>query len=363
MKQENLIKIIELRHLLHENPELSCREYKTKQILIKFILENTSMKVVDGGAWFYAVHEENAAEDTIAFRADFDAVLAPDGKPKHMCGHDGHSAGLCGLALELEGKNYGKNIVLLFQHAEETGCGAKECIPVIKECSISKIYGLHNIPGYEAGEILIRKGTMACASKGMIITLTGTPAHAAYPEDGINPAFAVGRLLDEIKALTNPDNYKQLVLCTVVGINIGEKAFGVSASKGEVYLTIRGALEEELHILQSGIEAKIKELAEQEGLDYNISYIDEFPATVNHDREVENVILAATHINRKIHILEEPMRWSEDYGHYLKLTDGAFFGIGSGENCTALHTAEYEYQDEVLEGSVEMLSELCKNSA
>lgn len=359
MNEVNLRKITELRHTLHKHAELPCKEFQTKQILIDFLKKNTTLDIVDKGAWFYAIHKENVKNRTIAFRADFDAVLAPDGKPKHMCGHDGHSAGLCGLALEIEGKEFGKNIILLFQHAEEIGYGAKECSKVINECSIDEIYGLHNIPGYEKGEILVRKGTMSCASKGMIISFKGTPAHAAYPEDGKNPSFAVAQLLNEIKAIANPDNYKELVLCTVVGIKVGEKAFGVSASYGEIYLTIRGAIEEELYMLQREIEEKVIELAKAEELNFKICYIDEFPATVNHKESVEHIIAAGKRTGRHIHILKEPMRWSEDFGHYLKMVKGAFLGVGAGKNHPALHTAEYEYPDEVLEDSIRIFVELC----
>jgi amidohydrolase len=351
MNEMNLAKITELRHSLHRHAELSCHETETKKLLIRFLKENTTLEIEDRGAWFYAVHRE-PAERTFAFRADFDALPAPDGTVKHLCGHDGHCAALCGLALELEGKRVGHSVVLVFQHAEEIGVGAKECASVIRECGVDEIFGMHNIPGYPEGEFLVRRGTMACASKGMILSLEGTPAHAAYPEDGKNPSFAVGKLLEEIRSLSDPGLYQQLVLCTVVGIRVGEKSFGVSASEGELYLTIRGALEEELEKLQSGIEKKARELAEAEGLRLRISYMDEFPATVNHDEAVARILKAAEKLGRPLHILEEPMRWSEDFGTYLKEANGAFFGIGAGESCPALHTADYEFPDVLLADAV-----------
>lgn len=57
----------------------------------------------------------------------------------HKCGHDGHSAVLEGLALELTGKDReeeekyefypGRDVYLIFQHAEEIGAGGEECDP------------------------------------------------------------------------------------------------------------------------------------------------------------------------------------------------------------------------------------------
>ena len=51
--------------------------------------------------------------------------------------------------------------------------------------------------------------------------------------------------------------------------------------------------------------------------------------------------------------LEQPMRWSEDFGHYLRRCPGAFFGIGAGETCRPLHSTEYQYPRELLAPSVQ----------
>ena len=52
--------------------------------------------------------------------------------------------------------------------------------------------------------------------------------------------------------------------------------------------------------------------------------------------------------------LQEPMRWSEDFGYYLRECGGAFFGIGDGEDYPQLHTAEYEFSDEITETAAEL---------
>ena len=48
-----------------------------------------------------------------------------------------------------------------------------------------------------------------------------------------------------------------------------------------------------------------------------------------------------------------PMRWSEDFGHYLHRCRGAFFGVGAGEDHPQIHTEHYEYPDTLLEPTVE----------
>ena len=60
----------------------------------------------------------------------------------------------------------------------------------------------------------------------------------------------------------------------------------------------------------------------------------------------------------KVSFLQEPMRWSEDFGHYLQKTKGAFFGIGCGKEHTGLHTAGYEFDDEIIESAIAMYLQL-----
>ena len=60
-------------------------------------------------------------------------------------------------------------------------------------------------------------------------------------------------------------------------------------------------------------------------------------------------------------LLETPMRWSEDFGHYLKRVPGAFFGIGAGDDHPPLHTENYEYPDELLPYAIKAFAALMEN--
>ena len=222
-------KIMELRKQLHRIPEHSMQEVKTKQMLMDFLKLHTALEIVDCGAWFYAVKRaddrvttekdktfhvsevdtekpEQMAEykHPIAFRADMDAVCGKDGKPGHFCGHDGHSSVLCGFGLYLDSRKdlLAQDVYLIFQPAEEIGKGAELCRSLIKEKHIGEIYGFHNIPGKPLGTVLVKDGTFACASTGLEIHMTGTPSHAAYPEAGRNPGYALAGLLLQIEELT-----------------------------------------------------------------------------------------------------------------------------------------------------------------
>ena len=226
-QQQNLI--VNLRQKLHQCPEISGQEARTKALLQEFLRAHTSLEILPCGEGFYAAHrEKNASKPAIALRADYDALATLDGGAAHLCGHDGHAASLCAVGLMLEGKIVGRNVFLLFQPAEETGAGAAPCCELFQKEAVSEIYGAHNLPGFPEGEIYTRPGTFACASRGVTLRFSGAPTHAAYPENGRNPALAVGKLLCALPELASPAHFTGMTLCTVIGAELGEKAFGAA---------------------------------------------------------------------------------------------------------------------------------------
>lgn len=340
--QERLLAALRAR--LHACPEVSGREVKTKAALMRFLEEHTTLDLVDCGGWFYAAHREPGAQGCgIALRADFDALATPDGKAAHLCGHDGHAAALCGVGLMLEGRVLGRSVFLLFQPAEETGAGAEECLDLFRRERIGEIYGAHNLPGFPLGCVTTRPGTFACASRGVILTFTGAPTHAAYPELGISPASAVGELLVGLPDAARPDRYGGMTLCTVIGVRMGEKAFGAAAADGEVWLTLRAEHDADLDALQTRILDLARALAARYRLGFDHTLQDVFPATENAPEQAEKVLSLCGG-----QVLPAPMRWSEDFGRYLQRCPGAFFGIGAGSAHPPLHTAEYDYPDALL---------------
>ena len=69
--------------------------------------------------------------------------------------------------------------ISFFQHAEEIGAGAKECLKMLEENDIAEIYGCHNAPGIKLGKVIMnKKGLMNWASTGVIVRFEGTPSHA-----------------------------------------------------------------------------------------------------------------------------------------------------------------------------------------
>lgn len=338
----------DLRAALHACPEISGQEKRTKALLKAFLQEHTTLDIHDCGEGFYAAHrEENAHLPAIALRADYDALPTADGGAAHLCGHDGNSAALCGTALQLEGKTIGRNVFFLFQPAEETGAGAAPCCKLFDLEKVDEIYAAHNTPGYPFGRVLTRKGTYACASRGLVLRFTGKPAHAAYPQNGISPAPAVGQLLCALGELAASEKYSAMTLCTVIGCRMGEKAFGAAAENAEIWLTLRAMRDEDLKLLLLSITQYARDLCARDHLGFETEDVDVFPETHNSDACAEKVLALPDAME-----IPEPMRWSEDFGHYLYRCPGAYFGIGAGEDYAPLHTEHYVYPDALLEPTI-----------
>ncbi|NLY72218.1 MAG: amidohydrolase [Tissierellia bacterium] len=363
MDSRNLELAVKLRHELHHHPEVSNEEKWTKAHIMKFLSDYSDLELVDRGRWFYAIYKSKNSGRRIAFRADIDAlpidetISLPYGSVypgvSHKCGHDGHSASLAAFALEVEERGCNNDIYFIFQHAEETGDGAKACAVLIDEEGIDEVFGYHNEPGYPLGEVIVNDGSFQCASKGMSIFFKGEPSHASDPGVGRNPAMAIARMIRALPDLHKAEDYKGLVLSTVVHTEIGSNNFGTSASNGVLRITIRGQFEEEMDLLEKRIDALSYGLASEYGLDYSKEFSDYFPENSNHQESAQKVRDVCLSLGIKTHEFPNPKRGSEDFGYYTKATKGAYFNIGAGD-ITSHHTIGYDFPDDIIGTAVEV---------
>ncbi len=369
MNEKNLELAIDLRHKLHKYPELSNEEKMTKETLMDFLRYHTSLEVVDKGKWFYAVYYAKNRKGNIAFRTDFDAIKVLEEMPlnycsvnkgvSHKCGHDGHSAALAALALEINEKGADKDIFFIFQHAEETGDGGEAASQLITEKNIEEVYAFHNLPGAPFGSLGVRVGTICYASLGVELSFTGISSHASEPEKGKNPAYTIAKIVDRLPIFSQDSKYKGLVLATIVQIEVGQRAFGVSAHRGKLLLTVRAQFEQELKGFLQEIENFAKEISCEEGLGIEIQHFDVFPETVNHRESVEKIYKIAENKGWTVNQIEA-LRTSEDFGYFLKKTKGSMIWIGAGEEWPALHSFEFDFNDKLIVRVVELFQELIK---
>lgn len=359
--------IIELRHLLHQKPEVSNNEFKTSEIITDFIeilKPNEVIKLSKTGKAF--VFKGSETGKTIMFRAELDALPISENtnlkyssenqNVAHSCGHDGHMSIIAGLAKKISENPPKKGrVVFLFQPAEEVEQGAKDVIedPNFNNIVPDYIFALHNIPGVDAHKILLKTGSFAAASKGMTVKLFGKTSHAAEPENGISPANAISLIIRSLNVLANDKKlFKDLTLLTIIHIRMGEISFGTSPGYAEIMVTLRAFENDDMELLTKSAEKIITEISVKESLKQEISYNEIFPATVNNDYCISIVEHSAREHNLKVEYLQKPFKWSEDFAYYTEKYNACFFGLGAGINQAQLHNPEYDFPDEIIETGI-----------
>jgi metal-dependent amidase/aminoacylase/carboxypeptidase family protein len=114
------------------------------------------------------------------------------------------------------------------------------------------LFAIHNLPGMPLGEIAIVDGPTTCASRGMIVRLTGRTAHASMLETGRSPMQAVAGLMPRLSALGSDGRAAAdpgFALVTVTHARLGTPAFGVAPGETEVHATLRSLTDERMERL------------------------------------------------------------------------------------------------------------------
>ena len=110
--------------------------------------------------------------------------------------------------------------------------------------------------------------------------------------------------------------------------------------------------------LEKGIVAFAGEEGERRGIRSSYSVHDYFPETRNDEECLKAALAAAEGLGLRRIPMDKMWRASEDFGWYLKECPGAIIYIGSGEKHPPLHTAEYDFNDRILETAVDLFADL-----
>lgn len=368
--------LIQLRKELHQHPEVSGNESKTAERVLNFLNKYRPSQIITnlGGHGILAIYNGKESGKSVLFRCELDALpiqeinsfnhkSVSDGV-SHKCGHDGHIAILCGVAKTLYENTLEKGTVfLLFQPAEEDGNGAKRVLNDFKFKNIKPNYAfaLHNLPGFKKHQIIVKENTFTCAVNSIIIKLSGKTSHAGEPENGINPSLAIAEIIQvfnsKINATVSKNDY---CLITPIHINLGEKAYGVSAGYGEIHFTVRSNSNSQMRTVEADLENTAKTIAVKNNLKISLEWTESFQANENNSEAVNFIRKGAN--SKKFEILEkeQPFTFGEDFGIFTQHFKGAMLGLGSGENTPSLHNPDYDFPDEIIKTGIELFHQITK---
>ncbi len=366
-------KLYDLRRTLHQYPEIAGEESSTAvRILDYFQSLHPDLTFGNlGGQGLAFVFQGKESGPRSLFRAELDALpIHEQGKldyisktpgKAHLCGHDGHMAILCGLGEKLAAERPKKGeVVLLFQPAEETGEGASRILedPDFEAIYPDQAFALHNLPGFPLHSVIVKAGPITAGSTGMTITLTGKTSHAAHPEDGINPAQALAKLIQLLTHL--PQKIPGFSLVTFIHAELGSKAFGTSAGKASLSVTIRAFDQDELEMLVDLAKEMVIQEATSEGLEVEFSFQESFAVSENDPELTDFGKRTAQILDLNLIRRETPFLWSEDFGLFTQVCPSFFFGLGSGEDTPQLHEPTYDFPDELIPTGIRIFHSIAR---
>ena len=372
----------EWRHYIHENPEIAYEEHNTSDFIAAKLTEfNIEVHRGLGGTGIVGVihgKDNGASKKSLGIRADIDALpiiektnlsysSKNDGK-MHACGHDGHTTMLLGAAKYLaETKNFLGTVYCIFQPAEEGGnAGAKSMIKdgLFSKFNIDSVWGIHNWPGVPVGQAVIHEGFAMAGGDIIVITIEGKGGHAAQPQFSNDPMVSAGLTITALQSCIsrqlNPFDQSVLSLTKIEG----GSAFNVIPDK----VTIGGTLRSTNTDTRNDMLEKIKHAAQGacsvNNCSVNIEIRPGYPSTIN---DKKSAIFASSVFENSfgmnsLNKEEKPTMTSEDFSYMLQEKPGAYIWLGAGEKSEKLHSAHYDFNDELLPIGAEYWASLAEKT-
>jgi amidohydrolase len=385
-------KVVKWRHHLHQNPELSNREFKTAEMVATH-LKSLGLQVEEKVAYTGVVGLLNSGKPgpTIALRADMDALPVKEtsgvpfaskaigeynGQPvpvMHACGHDTHVAMLMGAA-ELLANNkeaFTGKVVFLFQPAEEgapkgEGGGAEMMIAegALSKHGVDAVFGIHINSVDELGHIGYRsKGIMASVDD-FKITIEGKQVHGAYPWKGIDPIVTAAQLINQIQTIVSREAMliEAGAVVTIGAINGGIRS-NIIPEKVEMLGTIRALDKQMREKIHAGMHRRVRGMAEatQTTIKLELPYSASYPVTYNDEKLTKAVIPILERAAGEENVfVRRAVTGAEDFSFFQQQVPGVYVFLGGRDpklakaDAPAHHTPEFRVEDAAMKTGVEL---------
>ncbi|MDR2191266.1 MAG: amidohydrolase [Endomicrobium sp.] len=338
--------IINIRRFIHQNPELSGKEYNTANFIEKKLeeLKIPHKRLAKTGV-AALLKGSLGQEKTVALRADIDALPLDEanGVPyksvnkgvMHACGHDCHAAVMLGAAKLLnENKNNLKGgVKFIFQPAEEIAGGAKKMIKdgVLRNPKPDMILGAHICPWIKSGKVGIKYGAMMAAVDKFTVIVKGRVAHGAYPHLGKDAITAAAYFITSVQTVVSREiDPIDNAVVTIGKIN-GGAAYNIICDEISMVGTVRSVNKKARRAVKKSILNKLNGLESSFGVKCKIVY-ESYDAPLINSKEITEICHnSANEFYGKdnVIVLENPSMGGEDFASYLEEIPGNFMYIGS----------------------------------
>ena len=360
------MQIVADRRALHQIPELGRDLPETMEYLSQ-ALGGLKCQVFSPMAGALCAFFDFGADRAIAFRSDADALPIPErnthafvsrhpGK-MHACGHDGHMAMALELARRLDRKEgLNRNVLIVFQPAEETTGGAKDLCEtgVFRQYHVEAIFGMHLWPGLEAGHVASRRNEMMSRSSELTVDITGRSAHIAKASEGLDAMAAGIQFYQKVMALEGALPAQIFRLLKFGKMESGSVRNAIS-SRTHMEGSLRAFQDEVFFRLREGILQAGKEVEAATGCTVRIHMSDGYPAVINPPELYDKVKQFVS-----FEELDAPSMITEDFSWYQWEIPGLFFFLGTGDT-PALHADNFDFDETVLLNGADFFEQLAEN--
>lgn len=368
---------IQIRHHLHQHPELSYHEFETSKYIQQKLKEfGIPFEVLATTGVVAIIKAKNPGKKIIALRADIDALpileqndieyRSKNEGVMHACGHDVHTTCLLGAAKilnELKDEWEG-TIKLIFQPGEEKNPGGASLMikeGVLENPKPDAIFALHVHPNLETGRLSFRGGMVMASADEIYITVKSKGGHAAAPQFTGDTIFAASQIVvnlqQVISRMNNPFNPSVLSITSFQGGN----TTNVIPSEVKLMGTFRAMNEEWRFKAHKLIINICKKTAEISGAEIEVKIDVGYPFVVNNIELTEMAKRKAEEFAGKENVEETEMRMgAEDFAFYSHLIPACFFRLGVGnieKNITSgVHTPTFNIDEKAIENGMGIMA-------
>lgn len=335
--------IINMRRELHRIPENGFQEFKTQRVIMD-ALDEIGIPYTTQRTWVIALIEGAHAGETVAIRADMDALPLnePEGCPfrsehegmMHACGHDAHVAMALGAAKVLNGLKdqiHGR-IKFLFQPAEESEGGAEPMVKAgaMENPHVDRVYGLHVMPNLPVGKVETRVGTLNASTDTVKLTIHGKAGHGAYPEQGADAIVCAAQVITALQTIVARTVSPLQSAVLTIGVIEGGTAQNIICDEVRMRGTLRTANAALRAEMKERIAAVCQGIAAGMGCIAEVDIIPGYAALVNNEAEANRVKRVAGRLFGEENVVEKaaPSMGGEDFSFFSDCAPGAFFHVG-----------------------------------
>lgn len=356
-------KVIEWRHHIHQQPELSFQEKNTADYVANVLKGLGNIEVTRPTATSVLGKLKGAKPGkTVAFRADMDALPVQEetGLPfassvanvSHACGHDMHTAMLLGTATVLSRmqKDIAGTVYFIFQHAEEKAPGgATEIIKSGALKGIDAIFGMHVIPNFPVGHVgLLPVGAASTASDGFTLTIQGKGSHGSMPQLGVDPIVVGAEIVSALQTVVSRNVTPGEMTVVSVGKFQAGNAPNVIPDKAELAATVRTVSDDTRQLVATRIKSLIDNICKAYGATYDLNYVFSYPAIQNDEALRSLAKASVTKILVEDQVFDAPrMPASEDFSYYKEVAPTYFMALGVGPG-PANHSPKFNPDESAL---------------